>query len=265
LLFMSLTRSVINHPIVPILLGAVVALDGTGNIIARGAALLACGLWFSFDIGRKIFEKSSAGYWRSIICGSVSGVTFISIGYIMQWLLLAKLDEQRTDVYQHLTGNHYLLSNAYDDPMFTMFSVTNGGKVDISKNHQMTCYTRSAVGNDDTSHFANFTSGYFNHKMAYYPGFNSVRLPPSDSLVRSSGDSEATPCLSYYHFAHGARCVDMTLIFSYSLETQPDFTQQKLFRYVAIKGGHGEFAWSGEPVDDQRNFCAVFRSHLMPQ
>jgi hypothetical protein len=259
---MSLVKNAIKHPVIPLLVGGAVALEGSGNVIVRGAALLLCGAWFSYDVGCDIFKKSWK-LWRGVVLGAICGGAFISIGYVMQWLLRTKLEEQRNDVYQHLTSGHDVLSVVYGDPMSTMFSVTNGGLYDISKNNQLTCYVKYAAGNNEKTHVDNFTSGYLNKKMHYYPGFDSVIMPRAESILKS-GDTESSPCLSYLHFVEGTRCVDMTLIFSYALETQPNLQQKKMFRLVTVRDSRGEFRWSGEPLEDQRNFCDVFDSKLMP-
>jgi len=140
--------------------------------------------------------------------------------------------------------------------METMFSVTNGGSFDISRKHQILCETTLAVSRNNNI-VTGAVSAYVNGHWMLYPTPITQRIPASGPL-RAGGDAQTDPCLAWIKFEEGLRCVDMTVIFWYSLETQPDFEQEKRFRFVAYSGPESGFVWYSQPVASTESYCARF-------
>jgi hypothetical protein len=78
---------------------------------------------------------------------------------------------------------------------------------------------------------------------------------PTGSTIDAGGDAQTDPCLKFFEFSNGTECVDMTLIFWFALETQPDWEQEKTLRFVANRSKNGRFAWYSQPVDLKISPC----------
>ena len=139
-----------------------------------------------------------------------------------------------------------------------MFTVTNGGSFSISRKHQISCFTKLAVGNNGAAQVVGITSWV--HAGQLYVG-TPIHTPQNlaDSILNPGGDAQTDPCLKFLNFAEGTDCVDITLTFWYALETQRDYEQEGKFRYVAYKDKRWlPFNWYGEPIDSKQNFCREY-------
>lgn len=178
-------------------------------------------------------------------------------GCCVVWAHEFRQQSERENVFDHLTVKQHIPAGSEDDPMYTMFTVINGGAFPISKKHQISCFTRFAVGNDGTSYTAGVTSWFLNGHLV----FGTPEQTPhglADSIIGPGGDAQTDACLRFFNYARGTDCVDMTLTFWYTLESQPDYEQEKKFRYVAYKGKNGSFYWYPEPVDSGENYCSSY-------
>ena len=171
----------------------------------------------------------------------------------MLWELQAQLQDQRDNVSLHLTANHYLPFGAVDDPMHSMFSVSNNSQYALSRRHQIVCITNLAVGNDGTGISGNNASGIVNGHMT----IGNIPHVLSDTRLEPGGDAQTEPCLAYLKFKN-TDCVDMELHFWYSLDTQPEVQQEKRFRFVAYKSKSGGFSWYPEPIDSPPEYCTPY-------
>jgi hypothetical protein len=167
------------------------------------------------------------------------------------------LEKQREDVYQHLEFSHNIPLGEEDDPMHTVFTVTNGSSYEISKRHVMGCSTTFAVGHNGTMGIVSHDPVTFNPDGSFM-GWHDVRPNiTASSTLQPGQDAESVACLSWFNFGGGGTdCADVTMIFWYSLETQRDIDQEKKLRYVAKKGKDGRFLWSQQPINSKEQYCA---------
>jgi hypothetical protein len=206
------------------------------------------------DLALKESRKYRAYKW---------GVSFLIVGLsggLVLWTVSTKREYERNDTANHLTVTHYIPSGYADDPMYTMFSVSNGGNVVISKHHKILCDIRLAVGNHGSSPISNMVTRENEDGTTAIGDLTGLsQTIESSGPMRPGGDAESSQCLIILRQTFvdgGSDCVDMTLIFLYTLETQPDLRQEKGFRFVAEKGGNGRFDWAQRPLESVRNYCA---------
>jgi hypothetical protein len=154
-------------------------------------------------------------------------------------------------------ANHYLVPGEEDDPLHTMFSITNGGNYALS-DHQIICNANLIVGNDGTSVEAGVASTIENGQRKF-GGLEEARKYHTTvaSPLLPNGDSETIPCMNYIVFGN-LQCADITLIFDYWLETQPESRQEKKFRFVAEKGKHDAFSWYTQPILRSDSYCLPY-------
>jgi hypothetical protein len=140
-----------------------------------------------------------------------------------------------------------------------MFSVKNGGSYNISKKHQIRCLTNLAVGNSGTSPIRNMIAAFIDETQLTFGNPSGFPYTAAEEILRSGGDADTQPCLRFYNFADsGTDCADVTIIFWYALEDQPDNEQEKKIRFVASKGKNGMFDWDEKPVEHKDNYCERF-------
>jgi len=53
-------KGVLEHPVVPIVVGTAVAVDGPGNIMLRSIFLGGCGVWLCYDMGVRLWQQMCA-------------------------------------------------------------------------------------------------------------------------------------------------------------------------------------------------------------
>jgi hypothetical protein len=258
-------KEVSGHGTIPTIIGAAVAATGHSQMLVRSLAVVICAVWLSLDVGVWLSKTKWSKQWKGIaFCISSSFLCCLAMG-IMYWFLASTLEDQHNETFQHLTANHYLVPGEEDDPMHTMFSVTNGGSYEISEKHGITCLTNLAVGNGGASVQGMF-SWVADGKVHISGGIHTFGLPPAATTLLPGGDAQTDQCLNWWKFAKGTDCADITLIFWYSLESQPDVQREKSFRFVAYKGKNGQFSWYAEPQSLQGSYCtgALVKPGLAP-
>jgi len=253
-------KAVSGHVTIPILIGSAVTATGHSYMLVRSAAIIVCAVWLSLDIGVWTSETAwSQGRKAIVFCLATCILCCMGMG-IMYWFLFSTLEDQRADVYQHLEIGHTTPSGHSDDPMFEIFSVTNRGSFDISKKHGITCLVNMAIGNRGTSR----DSGMWltSHGTRVSMGGNrSPDRTPATSILKGSGDTESEACLRFFGNSFvqgGSDCIDTTLSFWYSLETQEDVDQEKRYRFVAFRGPDGKFSWASESIDSKEDYCGSY-------
>jgi len=118
-------------------------------------------------------------------CGASATAMIVT----MYWLLSLKLEEQRKNVYQNLTASRYFIPGTEDDPMNTVFTITNGSSYSISKKHELSCFTRFAVGLDGTTTVESIESTVRKGLMIFSsPGM--LDHVPQDSILEPGGDTD---------------------------------------------------------------------------
>lgn len=254
-------RKWLEHPIVPILLGCLIAWEAPGNIVVRSYTLLFLWLWLAWDVWQGL--KTSEWYkrHRNILFCLSCGLSALAMMETMKWFLDLKLQEQRENVRQHLRFSHYIPSGEEDDPMHTIFTVTNDSSYEISRNHQIGCEVTLAVGDNGAAKVQ-----AVGRPAIFNPDDDSITLPAYgkrprirvSSTLAPGSDAESANCLRWFQFTFGTDCADVTVIFWYSLETQPDSEEDKKERYIASKGKDGKFTWVQQPVNSMNSYCAGF-------
>jgi hypothetical protein len=173
---------------------------------------------------------------------------------------------QRAEVWQHLTVS--VPSGAIDyDPMVTNFTVTNGSAFTISKLHGVTCYTNAAVGNEDSAQRGAYSwkderggSGLtFGPLTDPAPLMATFDQGMKHSPIGPGGDAQTDRCMEWFQFTTGTICADITLIFWYALQSQPDLREEKRFRLVGERPDRGKFEWSQRTVEAPGNYCERYK------
>jgi hypothetical protein len=145
-----------------------------------------------------------------------------------------ELEAQQEDTFRNLSASVSLPPS--QDIFQSVFMVTNGGGTTIAK-HQLFCNVNSII-----------IGGHYKLKpMAIAP------LRSSAETIAPGGDAESETCLENFESGNVPfDCGDMDILMMYSLETQPNVTRQKEFRFVIQKG---QAAWTKQPVNSKVIWC----------
>ncbi len=254
--FMSETfKKISGHGAFPLAIGILLAATGSSAMMYRFVGLLICALWFSLDVGIWIAKANRTEFWKHWLFCATTYLWFLFAMLAMEGILKTSLADERNDVFQNLMLQHSLISGSEDDPMRTMFTVKNNSHYDISRKHQLNCYTHLAVSMGDAE-----VSNISSRRLPV--GWECGLIPRilSDSILSHGGDGQSEDCLGWYNFekAGGTSCADVDVVFWYSLQSQPDFDQEKKFRLVAYRGKDGRFQWLEQPVDKPGSFCEQY-------
>jgi hypothetical protein len=260
-------KATVAHGIFVILVAALISATGQFDILIRSVGIFLCVLWLTVDVGVWLSERKSR-LWQHLAasCFSFAFCVFSCVGMLLMHLFLSSaLQDQRDNVFNNLISNHYVPPGDEDDPMNSMFTVTNNSIYQISQKHQIVCRTNMAVGNggrvleSNEPIFSAEENGFMQIGYQLAPF-----LIPASSTLAAGGDAQTDECLAFLHFGYGADCVDVTVIFWYALESQPDFEQLKEFRYYAPKGKDGRFDWYQEPQNDSISHCLAYYKPVPP-
>jgi hypothetical protein len=252
------------HPTVGIVVGALIAFVGRDNLRLRSCGFLFIAIWLCVDMWIALLKATWK--WKFIVGWTGTSLSLIAVMGTMWWGLNEKLADQRDDVFQHLVINHHSDVGKESDVLATIFTVTNNSNYAVSGKHQLVCDVTSAVGNGQTSVLTDvwqaFTPDPVTREWKGMFGTGSPDMawqyiavgPP----LGPNGDTETyEQCLIMARFTNDTNCIDLTLIFWYSLETQPDLRQGKEYRIVGTVDG-AQFVWRPQPVKSQANFCRSF-------
>ncbi|MGA8150589.1 MAG: hypothetical protein WB952_06545 [Terriglobales bacterium] len=138
--------------------------------------------------------------------------------------------------------------------------MTNDSNYAISGKHKLICYLNFSVAKNGIGGMRNIwetllTDPLTGRQQAVLGGdVDRYRHSyPVVGTLEPGGDAETDDCLKVISLESGqTACIDLTLIFWYSLETQPDFDQEKDFRYIWNR------QWYQEPVGSKTNYCQSF-------
>ena len=262
------------HPLVGIVIATAIAFSGRNELALRSWGLLGVAIWLAIDLWVWLLPEATRNRLAySFGCTATSAMLIGMMG-IMWWWMNGKLEDQRSEVFDHLTAEHALPNGV--DPVFTLFTVTNNSTHALSGKHRLACKVNLEVGNNGTSTSGGFwevlqsnspqgriggvlgdsvSGGLINGDKAAEEYRNA--LPDSGVQLKGGGDAETNDCLRIVPFANGSDCIDVELVFWYSLDTQPNFNQEKRFRYVVLKEGDS-FAWHSQPLGSKINYCRSF-------
>ena len=242
---------------VALILAWILSYSGKGEVQLKGAGAVALALWLSVDLWHYLLRRK--WQWRFVTGWTGAGLLLIGAMMLMWFWLDEKLEAQRNDVWSHLAFNHFIPPGFEDDPVFTDFTVKNESGYRISTKHGITCLTNIAVGNNGTSLRENMSTWIMDDKtMAFSGVVHTFDRPPAASIIDAGGDAESDQCLRALDFKEGTDCIDVTIIFWYTLETEPDAQQEKRIRFIADKGRKGQFAWHQESLGTPTTHCASY-------
>jgi hypothetical protein len=149
-------------------------------------------------------------------------------------------DQQRSaleqeDVYRNLKFGVDLPSGVH--PRLSMFSVSNWGKENIGA-HEIACEMNLLV--------LEFNLVQNGEGVAKF----------SEAPLVASGGTQSDACLSPLGYPPESTplCFDVTINFSYVLETQPAVKKLKSTRFVGFPRG-GVFSWTEQPAGQQTSYC----------
>ena len=211
------------------------------------------------DVKLLLQETRKYCIYESGVCVLIICVT----GGFIVWTLGIKREGQRADAFRNLTAT---VDESAEDPMQSTFTITNGSNQEISQLHGVTCFTHLAIGNYQTSSLKGFYSWILNRanskamQMSGIP--QTFERGPAEYTIKAGGDAQSDACLAYWGFQYGTDCADVTVMFWYSLETQPDVHQEKDFRFVARKVSANRYSWHRESVSNKAGYCDSYQVDL---
>jgi hypothetical protein len=243
-------KTLASHPVVPIVMGTLMTLDGPGNIGVKAGTIFACAGWLSIDLWqvfRRLFEGRSeaAARWKNTLyCLSCSLIGLLAVRPAY-WLLGQHFEEEQSVVRQYL--NAEAITPPQVSPMDTAFTVANPSNHTIGQ-HNMMCYANLVTRDGGIPYLQNIllASKFFKTELS------------------ADGGKQTYDCLSHVLLdisREDVGCLDVTLLFDYTLADQPDLTLTKYFRFVSTRAGG--FIWQAQNTDDPTEFCKPFVNERM--
>jgi hypothetical protein len=261
------TRKVLLLPGVGIVIAAFLDVSGPRELQLRSLGLLAVVFWLSLDLWGKLLEKMRRTDWISICGVTITSLMLIAAGGVMWWWLDGKLADQREEVSNSFSASYRLVPGKEDIPTETSFTVVNNSKFTLSKRNKLLCYVNDAIGGSEaTARVKNvWERNGVDPLTGKWQGTYSLASTPDffwDSMVDASpiepgGDATTDECLKVIGFEKTTQCIDVTLVFLYTLDTQPDIHQERDFRYVGTMQGKS-FFWKVQPVQSRTRYCEQY-------
>jgi hypothetical protein len=233
----------------------------------RSVGILLVALWLIVDIWFKILP--SLNRYKVIAGWATTNALLIGVMGMMWFWLNDKLATQRDEVFQHLTVQHTSGFPA-EDIYATTFVIKNDSPNKISNKHVLACFINAIVGDDGKnaaiSHWQIPPTHKFPLGGMIMDGRDPAISDPGEEIwndafladpIESGGDAETDRNCFGNITLKNTQCVDVTVAFWYALETQPDWRQEKKFRYVGITNG-GTFTWQQQPISSSRQYCRQY-------
>jgi len=194
----------------------------------------------------------------SILRRSVAAAVIIAVFALMifsvHWRSLKK---EQDDVKINLVADAHLPPDG--DIGKTAFTITNGGKVAIDRDHQIYCQLNWFIANKGL--FVLHDSPVFNRKSSF--------------PIEPGGDSETEFCFQYLPSTIAREfnvpvtsdlkielnCADITLAIDYTLKTQPKTWMHKGFRFVEDQRTR---MWRRETLQMETTPCSRYLGKLKP-
>jgi hypothetical protein len=260
LAILSRVQKIFPHPLWGIGVATLLAIVGRGELLIRSAGLVLAVIWLA--IGLWVYVLKEHWKYRYIIGSALTSLMLLVSMGLMYWWLVGKLKDQLADVYQHLEISYVNSSESSNDPMGTIFTITNKSSNEISRKHELMCFTRSALGTRNGLKWAveQLTSVIRKGQMALIP---ATHIPPpfligphelEDAPIEPGGDAQSDQCLAWFRFS-STECADVTIGFWYTLESQPDIEQEISKRWYAYKDQSGKFNWVPQPTGAYTDYC----------
>jgi len=238
-------QKVTAHPVTPIVVGVLLAMDTAGNVALKSYGFIALWLWLCVDAALWIKEKTQwKKAWRLVIFQAAFGVSALIALVAIYELKSLKLQETQEDTFNNIEAV-VRSPLAGSGPGFT---ISNKSKYTIGK-HQIICNLNLGVGKTNI--------------------FDRVRGNPvvGDAPIFGGGDSETAFCLAPLIGLVGGQgivCADLTLEVDYALAIQPERYIQKLFRFAGYAGdASSAISWYPQRVNDPQSFCLAFARKIM--
>jgi hypothetical protein len=239
--------------------------SGRGELHLKSIGAIALAAWLAIDLWHALLKEKWR--WRFVIGWTSTSLLFIGGMLVMYWWLAGILQDQRDDVMSNLVAN-YQLHDPQGSPLKTLFTITNNSHYALSTKNKLMCHVNHAVGNDGTSEQQYIWEGEkIDDRTGKWTGiFGGTSttdtlwdiLPTMPAArIEPGGDSTTAQCLTTIGFKDSTDCIDVTLIFLYTLDTQPNMRQEKYFRYVGTMDSNS-FAWRRQPVESRTDYCQRF-------
>lgn len=282
----------LKHPILPLVISVLLGGVSGASMELKVLGVFLCGIWIAADLWpwwnsasirltNFVFSATvpfvNQQATKDLICGemkaarSATHLCIRSIGFVFICLLISYgaiwgsrifiqqyLSEEREDVRNKLSIESSIPHGLENDPMKSIISVTNDSKYGISAKHRIACKLNLAT--DDTGASMSFHDVFaFQDPDGNYQlsGGPLSQIPIEESTpIQAGGDAQSSSCIGGFHFPGKIECADLTIIFQYFLEDQPNFPQEKKQR-VTTYGKNG-FQWYKDSIDRRSSYCAHF-------
>lgn len=254
---------IVLHPLWGILLATLLAVTWRGEITLRSSGLLLAALWLSADLWSWLLRDHKHKWirlWRFVIGWGGTSLLLIAVMASMRFWMDGKLEEIRRDVFNQLTIDYSIPPGAEDSPTKSVITVSNGSVYEISAKNRIACQLNLAIneigGTLETDNIA--TAENPNGTYALISGPLGIMPIPDGAPLHAGGDSQSNSCLSGWSEANHFVCVDMTIVFQYVLQDQPDIRQAKSLRVSTYGSRNNGFRWYKESLDAKTSYCRRF-------
>jgi hypothetical protein len=236
-----MSRKILEHPIVPILLGWWVGADGPGDIHKRSYALLALFIWFSWSVWQGLSRSENRWHLRNR--NFIFSISFTIVAVLMMWLMMTMLqsvlDAQQGDVFNNLQAKIDLPASEIN--LDSTFTITNNSHNEIGA-HALFCQVIKGIA-----------------QHTDMENTSAVVGPESDEPLEPGGDAQSESCLNGPSIKYIVgpdpllACMDALIGIQYSLTSQPKIIKQKAFRFVSEIGK--DYRWYPEPLSMKQSPC----------
>jgi hypothetical protein len=225
-------EKLLANPALPVLGGLILALEGPDDIQLRSLALLVFVFWLVADVGRIVYCSKKSSFYRYMIFCSLFQLLLVFQLWLMGHWIETQLNTERMDVDKNLSSEAILIDNKH--PLTTRFGIRN-----LSSNYivlqKISCLVVriNGEGQMDTDEIETL--------------FN----PPA--LIRYGGGARTEQWINIVNEFNGIYCAEIVVTPYYVLQTEPEMTETKEFRWIGKKEGDG---WGWILTDSANDGCS---------
>ena len=180
-----------QHPVTPLIIGFVIALDGPDSLAVRSACLYGLTSWLCLDI-RPLFSREKFGLWRHLLFSGFCSALTLGTFAVCFWLISQSFERELSSARRGITA---VALRSPDQPVFeSHFTVINGSEQEIGR-HSIQCGV-NLIADDYGEHFM----FQFSIQPMYFEG-----------AMEPNGDRQTVDCLRVFKAPQDVDCLDIFL------------------------------------------------------
>lgn len=209
--FFDKAPSLLFKPWWAIIVGTLIEFTGRSSLQIRSFGLLIVGFWLSMDLWKWLLHKSTR--WKFVIGWISTSIILIAVMAVMWWWMKGNLQDIREQALRNIQIDYSIPAGSANNPLGSMFTVTNNSTEVLSPRHRLACQVRQVVANNAL--ITGPTVLQYKNGWAIVGGpLSTIPITAREESValEPGGDAQTISCLSIFVMGH-VMCADVVIIF----------------------------------------------------